>query len=299
MTEERLQKILARSGVSSRRKAEELILQGRITVNGEIRREPGTKADAVRDDIRVDGRRILPEETLLYLMLHKPAGTVTSLHDPEGRPVIRNLLEERLERLFPVGRLDYDSEGLLLMTNDGQFALQVAHPRYRVPKTYRVKVRGSLPPKTIRKLEEGIDLPDGRFVPEVVAMEGKNPKSTWIRITATEGRNRVIRRALEELGYPVQRLIRVAIGGVQLGSLEEGKSRSLKTSEIRQLLSYAEQAGERKSTPPLAGAKGKDASPRKPGARKDGDSPRKGREERTAGSRSRKRQADRPGRLRK
>jgi 23S rRNA pseudouridine2605 synthase len=244
MTEERLQKIIARSGVTSRRKAEELILQGRVTVNGAVQRELGSRADAARDDIRVDGRRILLEDTLIYLMLHKPAGMVTSLHDPEGRPDVRSMLEERLERLFPVGRLDYDSEGLLLVTNDGQFALRVAHPRYRVPKTYRVKVRGSLPPKAMRALEQGVDLPDGRFVPEAVAMEGKNPKSTWIRITATEGRNRVIRRALEVLGYPVQRLIRVAIGDVLLGDLAEGKSRPLKTSEIRQLLSYGERTGE-------------------------------------------------------
>lgn len=249
MTDERLQKIIARSGVSSRRKAEELILQGRVTVNGAVQRELGARADAGRDDIRVDGRRILLEDTLVYLMVHKPAGMVTSLRDPEGRPVVKNLLEERLERLFPVGRLDYDSEGLLLVTNDGQFALRVAHPRYRVPKTYRVKVRGSLPPKVMRVLEQGVDLPDGRFVPETVAMEGKNPKSTWIRITSTEGRNRVIRRALEELGYPVQRLIRVAVGDVLLGDLAEGKSRPLKTNEIRQLLSYGERSAGREPKP--------------------------------------------------
>ncbi|NPU85042.1 MAG: rRNA pseudouridine synthase [Syntrophaceae bacterium] len=293
MTEERLQKILARSGVSSRRKAEELVLQGRVSVNGEIRRELGSKADAVRDDIRVDGRRILPDETLVYLMLHKPAGTVTSLHDPEGRPTIRHLLEERLERLFPVGRLDYDSEGLLLVTNDGQFALRVAHPRYRVPKTYRVKVRGSLPPKTLRKLESGIDLPDGRFTPDAVAMEGKNPKSTWIQIIATEGRNRVIRRALEALGYPVQRLIRVAVGGVSLGDLAEGKSRPLKTSEIRQLLSYAEKPGE-KSPPKPAGSAGKVASGRKPHGREYGDGPREKKSKRDSVSRSRNQRSGRP-----
>lgn len=279
MTDERLQKIIARSGVASRRKAEELILQGRVTVNGAVQRELGARAEAGRDDIRVDGRRILLEDTLVYLMVHKPAGMVTSLRDPEGRPVVKNLLEERLERLFPVGRLDYDSEGLLLVTNDGQFALRVAHPRYRVPKTYRVKVRGSLPPKVMRALEQGVDLPDGRFVPETVAMEGKNPKSTWILITSTEGRNRVIRRALESLGYPVQRLIRVAVGGVLLGDLAEGKSRPLKTNEIRQLLSYGERSADR----------GPKLAPKRPG---------KDRAEGTSGNRRTRTAAARPRRPR-
>lgn len=284
MTDERLQKIIARSGVASRRKAEELILQGRVTVNGAVQRELGARADAGRDDIRVDGRRILLEDTLVYLMVHKPAGMVTSLRDPEGRPVVKNLLEERLERLFPVGRLDYDSEGLLLVTNDGQFALRVAHPRYRVPKTYRVKVRGSLPPKVMRVLEQGVDLPDGRFVPETVAMEGKNPKSTWILITSTEGRNRVIRRALEELGYPVQRLVRVAVGGVLLGDLAEGKSRPLKTNEIRQLLSYGERSAEKRPKP----------APKRPG--KDSDAGASGnRRIRTAAARPRRPRSGKPG----
>lgn len=283
MTDERLQKIIARSGVASRRKAEELILQGRVTVNGAVQRELGARADAGRDDIRVDGRRILLEDTLVYLMVHKPAGMVTSLRDPEGRPVVKNLLEERLERLFPVGRLDYDSEGLLLVTNDGQFALRVAHPRYRVPKTYRVKVRGSLPPKVMRVLEQGVDLPDGRFVPETVAMEGKNPKSTWILITSTEGRNRVIRRALEELGYPVQRLVRVAVGGVLLGDLAEGKSRPLKTNEIRQLLSYGERSAEKRPKP----------APKRPG--KDSDAGASGnRRIRTAAARPRRPRSGKP-----
>jgi 23S rRNA pseudouridine2605 synthase len=289
MSEERIQKILARSGIASRRKAEELVLQGRVTVNGEVRCEPGSRADAAKDDIRVDGRRILPEETMVYLMLHKPAGTVTSLRDPEGRPVVRHLLEERFERLFPVGRLDYDSEGLLLMTNDGQFALRVAHPRYRVPKTYRVKVRGSLPPKIMRKLEAGIDLPDGRFVPEAVSMEGKNPKSTWIQLTATEGRNRVIRRALEELGYPVQRLIRVAVGEVRLGNLEPGRSRPLKTNEIRQLLSYARKPAGTENTPGPSGPGKKAPRPRTSTGLKGGSASRKEAAGRTAGGRTRSR----------
>jgi 23S rRNA pseudouridine2605 synthase len=145
----------------------------------------------------------------------------------------------------------------------------------------------------MRKLEEGIDLPDGSFVPDAVAMEGKNPKSTWIQIVATEGRNRVIRRALEALGYPVQRLIRVAIGGVQLGNLAEGKSRPLKTNEIRQLLSYAEHPGEKSPAKP-AGSRGKIASGQKPHGRKDGDGSRKRPEGRTAGSRSRNRQTGKP-----
>ncbi len=289
MAEERIQKILARSGIASRRKAEELVLQGRVTVNGDVRREPGSRADAAKDDIRVDGRRILPEETLVYLMLHKPAGTVTSLKDPEGRPVVRHLLEERFERLFPVGRLDYDSEGILLMTNDGQFALRVAHPRYRVPKTYRVKVRGSLSPKAMRKLEAGIDLPDGRFVPEAVAMEGKNPKSTWIQIVATEGRNRVIRRAMEELGYPVQRLIRIAIGGVQLGNLEPGRSRPLKTNEIRQLLSYARKPAEAESPPGPDGPRKPPPRPRTSPGPKGGTGHRREEAGRAAGGRPRSR----------
>ncbi len=166
----------------------------------------------------------------------------------------------------------------------------MAHPR-TATKTYRVKVRGSLPPKVMRKLEEGSDLPDGSFVPDAVAMEGKNPKSTWIQIVATEGRNRVIRRALEALGYPVQRLIRVAIGGVQLGNLAEGKSRPLKTNEIRQLLSYAEHP-EKKAA--KTGGSGPNRCRGEAPGRKDGDGSRKRPEGRTAGSRSRNRQTGKP-----
>ncbi len=233
--EERLQKIIAASGICSRRAAEELILAGKVKVNDKIVRQLGTKADPGRDEIRVDGNLISTEVQRLYLMLNKPAGYVTTLKDPEGRPVVTDLLHGVSERVYPVGRLDYDSEGLLILTNDGAFAERVQHPRYEIPRTYLVKVRGRLTRKDLQSLLGGIDLEDGPFSVKEIREEKYNEKSQWLRVSISEGRNRIIRRAMESLGHPVARLIRVALGNLELGSLKAGEYRHLGKREIEGL----------------------------------------------------------------
>jgi len=240
---ERLQKIIAAAGIASRRAAETLILQGRVSVNGVVVTGLGTKADASRDDIRVDGKLISTDVDKVYLMLNKPRGYVTTLKDPEGRPTVAELLQGLEERVFPVGRLDYDSEGLLLLTNDGDFAQRIQHPRYGIPRTYRVKVRGQLARHARKDMEGGVELEDGFFKPDAVRVEKMNPKSSWVVLTIREGRNRVIRRLFDALGYPVARLIRVSLGGLPLGSLREGELRALKKGEIEGLLCLSGRRG--------------------------------------------------------
>ena len=234
--EQRIQKILSQAGISSRRAAEKMIAEGRIRVNGTVVTQPGTKADADRDEIRVDGRLISCEIERIYIVLHKPRGYVTTLHDPQGRRIVTDLIGGIPERLFPVGRLDYDSEGLLILTNDGEFSQRLQHPRYKLPKSYRVKVEGNLRRSELQDLESGIDLPDGRFTPANVVLEKTNRGSTWLRLTILDGRNRVIRRAFEALGHPVCRLIRVAVGEVALGAVPEGAWRMLSRREVNRLL---------------------------------------------------------------
>ena len=232
---ERLQKIIAASGISSRRVAEKMIVEGRVTVNEAVVMQLGAKADIGADEIRVDGKLILPEVSKVYLMLHKPRGYVTTLHDPERRAVVTDLLSGVSERIFPVGRLDYDSEGLLLLTNDGDFSQRVQHPRFKIPKTYMVKIEGNLTRSEMRALSEGIRLPDGNFKPENLQIQRK---SSWLAATIAEGRNRLIRRGLESLGHPVVRLIRTAIADISLGNMKAGTFRHLTKKEVRRLLSF-------------------------------------------------------------
>lgn len=236
---ERLQKIIAAAGISSRRAAETMIMEGRVTVNNEVVTQLGVKADIERDDIRVNGALIHPETSKVYLMLNKPKGYMTTLHDPQGRPVVTDLLTGVSERIFPVGRLDYDSEGLLLMTNDGDFSLKIQHPRFRIPKTYMVKIEGTLTAHDIRALSRGIKLTDGIFKPDSVRILRTNVKSCWLTLRMAEGRKRVIRRVFQSLGYPVVRLIRTAVSDVGLGSLKAGTFRYLTEKEVQSLISYA------------------------------------------------------------
>lgn len=238
--QERIQKILSRAGISSRRAAEKMIAEGRISVNQSVVMEPGTKVDADRDEIRVDGRLISCEAERVYILLHKPRGYVTTLNDPQGRPIVTDLLSGVTERVFPVGRLDFDSEGLLILTNDGDFSQRLQHPRYGIPKRYRVKVEGNFPKREIQHLEQGINLPDGRFTPSEVCLEKTNPGSSWLRLTITDGRNRVIRRAFESLGHPVCRLIRVSVADIKLESVREGAWRRMTPKEVDRLLVLAE-----------------------------------------------------------
>ncbi len=239
MALERLQKILSRAGVASRRAGEKMIAEGRISVNHAVVTEPGTKADPQRDEIRVDGRLVSLETEKRYIALHKPPGYMTTLSDPQGRPIVTDLLTGVAERVYPVGRLDYDSEGLLILTNDGEFAQRLQHPRYGIPKTYRVKVEGILTRGALKALEDGVDLPDGRFAPVYVCIEKTNRGSTWLSITITDGRNRVIRRAFESLGHPVTRLVRIAVADLSLGLLRAGSWRMLERREVVRLLALA------------------------------------------------------------
>jgi len=236
--QERLQKIMAACGIVSRRKAEEIIAAGRVTLNGEVVREQGTKADPQSDVICVDGDPIGKQEKTVYFLLNKPKGYVTTVSDPEGRPTVMDLLERRVGRVYPVGRLDYASEGLILMTNDGALAQKLMKAGSHVPKTYLVKVSGKPDEKSIQQLREGItiELEDGRKVKTSpakirLAEDGGNP---WYEVVLIEGRNRQIRRMFEKVGHHVEKIRRVQFGPLVL-DLEPGKYRELRKAEIEQL----------------------------------------------------------------
>lgn len=233
---ERLQKIISAAGVASRRQAEKLISAGRVSVNNIVLTELGVKADAQKDVIRIDGATISVEKTMLYIALHKPAGYITTLDDPQKRPTVVDLLADVPERVYPVGRLDYDSSGLLLLTNDGDFAQKMQHPRFQTPKVYRVKIQGRLSKEDLKQIGKGVQLPDGVFQPENMQIEKFNDKSCWIRLTLREGKNRIIRRGFENTGHRVARLVREAIGSLTLEGLKEGDWRHLTKKEINQLL---------------------------------------------------------------
>jgi len=236
---ERLQKIISAAGIVSRRHAEKLITAGRVSIDGAAVKELGVKADAQRNIIRIDGKIISVEKTNLYIVLNKPAGFVTTMSDPQKRPTVVDLLRAVPERVYPVGRLDYDSAGLLLLTNDGDFAQKIQHPRFQIPKVYRVKIQGHLTKEELNKLSQGIKLPDGVFKPENIQMEKINDRSCWLRLTLKEGKNRIIRRGFEASSYRVTRLVREAVGDIKLGNLKEGSWRYLTKKEITCLLNYA------------------------------------------------------------
>jgi 23S rRNA pseudouridine2605 synthase len=232
--EKRLQKILSEIGIASRRRAEELIIEGRVTINGRIA-ALGMKADPERDHIKLDGKLIARPEPKVYLMLNKPKGVVTSLHDPEGRPTVKDCLKGVKYRVFPVGRLDYDSEGLLLLTNDGDFAQAILHPSKKIPKSYLVKVKGTPEEDEIKKLRSGIRLEDGVTAPAKLQKVRSTENNTWLEITIHEGRKRQIRRMLEQTGHPVLKLKRTRINGIELGNLKSGEYRYLKPEEVAKM----------------------------------------------------------------
>jgi 23S rRNA pseudouridine2605 synthase len=238
--EERLQKILAEAGVASRRKAEELIAAGRVSVNGEVVTEMGVKAD-MSDDIRVDGKPIRKEEHVYYL-LNKPAGYICTLKDDKGRKTVRECMPDVKERIFPVGRLDYDTTGLIIMTNDGEFANRMMHPRYHLPKTYEVAVDGILTDQMLIMLTKGIRLNDGMTLPaEVILLSRKeSTHKTVIQITIREGRNRQVRRMMEYFHCKVTRLSRIRYGCLETGSLRQGQYRKLRSYEVRKLIRMSE-----------------------------------------------------------
>jgi 23S rRNA pseudouridine2605 synthase len=232
--EERLQKILARAGIASRRGAEKVMAEGRVTVNGETVREMGSKADLARDDVRVDGVRVRAPERPVYLVLNKPKGAVSTRHDPEGRTTVMDLVP-RVAGLFPVGRLDVTTEGLLLLTNDGDFAERVSHPRYEVPRVYQAKVHGVPDAKTLARLRGGVVIEGERMTADRVRLlEADN--NAWLELTLHEGRKHEVKRLLEAVGHPVSKLRRVALGPVTTRGLEPGAYRPLSPAEIQGLL---------------------------------------------------------------
>ncbi|HEX7211478.1 MAG TPA: pseudouridine synthase [Propionibacteriaceae bacterium] len=238
----RLQKVLAQAGIASRRACEELISEGRVEVNSEVVVEQGRRVDPERDVIRVDGARIPPPRRHLYLAMNKPRGVVVTMDDPEGRRTVADLLAKggsrlvKNERLFHVGRLDADSEGLLILTNDGELANKLAHPSYQVPKTYIAEVTGLMNAATLQRLRHGITLEDGPVRPTSVKIVSSAAERTLIKITLQEGRNRIVRRTMEAVGHPVRHLSRIGIGPVRLGNLKLGEYRELTRDELGGLL---------------------------------------------------------------
>ena len=231
----RLQKVLAAAGVGSRRHCEEMIGAGRVEVDGEIVRRFGARVDPQTQVIRVDGRRIPAREDLVYMALNKPAGVLTSMSDPRGRPTIADYLGDRGERLFHVGRLDYDTEGLMLLTNDGELAHRLAHPSYGVLKTYLADVAGPLSRDLGRRLMTGIELDDGLATADRFRVVERAGQRALVEITLHEGRKHIVRRMLAEAGHPVSRLVRTQVGPVALGPLKPGTTRRLTTREIGEL----------------------------------------------------------------
>ncbi len=232
---ERLQKYMASCGVASRRKCEEIIAEGRVKVNGVTVREAGLKIQPGKDRVTVDGKEIIPANKPVYIMLNKPVGYVSTVRDQFMRPTVLDLVRGVKGRIYPVGRLDYDSEGLLLLTNDGNFAYGLTHPRHRVDKTYIVVVQGSPSRKEIDRLRKGVEI-DGRMTsPADIRVESVQGNKTTFRVVIHEGRNRQVRRMFETIGYAVVSLKRIGIGKLQLGTLAPGKWRFLEDREVKDL----------------------------------------------------------------
>lgn len=245
---ERLQKVLANRGVSSRRAAEEFIRQGRVRVNGQVVTRLGTTVNSARDLIQVDGQEISAPGQRLVIMLNKPRGVVTSASDPQGRPTVFDMLGQLASRqgprrVFHVGRLDYGSEGLLLLTNDGALAQALTHPSRGVERTYRVKVRGVPSRRTWRRLGRGVRLEDGPVCPESLRLIKRNRSSAWLELVLREGRNRLLRRLLAAVGHPVLRLIRISYADLRLGGLAPGQARLLTDQELARLDRWLENKG--------------------------------------------------------
>jgi 23S rRNA pseudouridine2605 synthase len=235
----RLQKLLAQSGVASRRKCEELMLEGHVEVDGEVVTRLGTKVDPRTAVIRVDGKRLPPVSPHVYLVLNKPRGVVSTMSDPEGRRTLADFVSTRPERLFHVGRLDTDTEGLILLTNDGDFAHRMAHPSFELDKTYVAEVPGPVSKATVRKVLAGVTLEDGPVAVSSFRVVSGHGNKAIVELVIHEGRNRIVRRLLESVGHPVRRLTRTAIGPVRLTGLRGGEMRDLTREELGTLLDAA------------------------------------------------------------
>ena len=241
---QRLQKVLAHAGVASRRACEQLIADGRVSVDGITVTEAGVRVDPLTQEIRVDGSRILTNPELITLMLHKPAGVVTTMEDPEGRPTVaqygRDYLAEHPElpdslRLVHVGRLDTETEGLLLLSNDGELSHRLMHPSFEIAKTYVAIVEGQVEPWVPRKLRRGIELEDGEAKADRVTVKDSGPRGSIVEITLHSGKNRIVRRMLDAVGHPVTRLARTRLGPLRLGNLRPGQTRTLSGEEMAAL----------------------------------------------------------------
>lgn len=232
----RLQKLLAASGVASRRRCEELMLAGEVEVDGEIVTRLGTKVDPSTAVIRVSGKRLPPVSASVYLVLNKPRGVVSTMSDPQGRRTLEDYVADRPERLFHVGRLDTDTEGLLILTNDGDFAQRLAHPSYELEKTYVAEVSGQLTKQTLQRLRDGVTLEDGPVQVHRARIIAAQPDRSIVELVIHEGRNRIVRRLLDHVGHPVTRLTRTRIGPVGIGELRAGKLRELTSDELGALL---------------------------------------------------------------
>lgn len=231
----RLQKVLAAAGLGSRRACEQLIAEGRVEVDGQVVRQQGVRIDPTRQVVRVDGQRIEVSPNAVHLALNKPRGVVSTMRDPQGRPNLGDYVTGRRQRLFHVGRLDADTEGLILLTNDGELANRLTHPRYEVPKTYLAEVDGPLPRDLGRRLRAGVELADGPAKADSFRVVDSSANRVMVELVVHEGRNRIVRRMLEAVGHPVHRLVRTRIGPVALGDLRPGKLRPLRQDELAKL----------------------------------------------------------------
>ena len=234
----RLQKVLSQAGIASRRVAERMIIDGRVEVDGQLVTELGTRVDPDASVIRVDGARVVLDDSLVYLALNKPRGMHSTMSDDRGRPCIGDLVEHRVrgnKKLFHVGRLDADTEGLILLTNDSELAHRLMHPSFEVPKTYLATVNGAVPRGLGKKLRAGIELDDGPVAVDDFAVVDAIPGKTLLRVTLHEGRKRIVRRMLAEVGFPVQTLVRTDLGAVSLGEQRPGSIRALRRNEIGEL----------------------------------------------------------------
>ena len=246
----RLQKLLAQSGVASRRKCEELMLDGEVTVDGEVVTRLGTKVDPRTAVIRVAGRRLPPVSDFVYLVLHKPTGVVSTMTDPQGRRSLGDLVADRPERLFHVGRLDTDTSGLLLLTNDGDFAQQMAHPSFEVDKTYVAEVEGQLFPRVLKQLRAGVTLDDGPVTVDRARIVEATPQRSIVELVIHEGRNRIVRRLLDAVGHPVRKLARTRFGPLTLTGLAPGELRELTLDELGELMDATAGPGSRSGAEP-------------------------------------------------
>jgi len=230
--QERLQKIISAAGITSRRASEELILAGRVTVNGTVVTELGSKADPSKDTVAVDGKPLTITSKKLYILLYKPVGYMTTMDDPEGRPLVTDLLKEVGERVYPVGRLDYNTEGLLLLTNDGEWANHLMHPRHEVEKEYHVRVRGKIHKSQLDQLAGGVHIDERKTASATARMIKEGEQNDWFSLTIHEGRNRQVRRMCEAVSLSVVRLKRVRYGMLTMGTLKPGEFRHLTEAEV-------------------------------------------------------------------